>query len=85
MDFGKYHLPKSQGFSLLLLHHLDGIVSTRHPRALSEADATGIDGALCLIDDVLVFGKDKKEHDDRLKTALKRIEAAGVMLNSNKC
>jgi hypothetical protein len=45
---------------------------------------SGIDGALCL-DDVLVYGKDKKEHDDRLKAALKRIEAAGVTLNSNKC
>ena len=45
---------------------------------------SGLDGVLCLMDDVLVFGKDKKEHDERLMAALKRIEAAGATLNPSK-
>ena len=46
---------------------------------------TGLHGVLCLMDDVLVFGKDEKEHSDRLDAALKRIEMAGVTLNPSKC
>lgn len=46
---------------------------------------SGLDGVLCLMDDVLVFGKDKEEHDERLTQALKKITAAGVTLNPKKC
>ena len=46
---------------------------------------SGLSGVLCLMDDVLVFGKDQAEHDDRLEKVLKRIESAGVTLNPNKC
>ena len=45
----------------------------------------GLNGVLCLIDDVLIFGKDTKEHDARLLAALKRIQEAGVTLNRSKC
>lgn len=38
-----------------------------------------------LIDDVLIFGKDQKEHDERLDAALERIQKAGVTLNDDKC
>ena len=38
-----------------------------------------------MMDDVLVFGKDQKEHDDNLKEALTRVENAGLTLNSEKC
>ena len=37
------------------------------------------------MDDVLVFGSIKNEHDSRLSAALKRIQEAGVTLNANKC
>jgi hypothetical protein len=40
---------------------------------------------MCLIDDVLIYGKDKEEHDKRLIAALKCIENAGVTLNKGKC
>ncbi len=46
---------------------------------------SGLEGVLCLIDDVLVFGKDKHEHDERLAAALTRIKEAGVTLNVSKC
>ena len=40
---------------------------------------------LCLMDNVVIFGKDQKEHDSRLTAALERIQAAGVTLNKDKC
>ena len=45
----------------------------------------GLDGVLCLIDDVLVYGKSQSEHDGRLAAVLKRIEECGMTLNSDKC
>ena len=45
----------------------------------------GLAGVLCLMDDILVFGKDQKEHDTRLTAALERIQVAGVTLNKDKC
>ena len=30
----------------------------------------GLQGVLCLIDDILIFGKDKEQHDERLLAAL---------------
>ena len=45
----------------------------------------GLPGVLCQIHDILVFGKDRVEHDQRLRAALARIETAGVTLNPQKC
>ena len=45
----------------------------------------GLDGVVCQVDDVLVFGKDQAEHDARVIAALERIEKAGVTLNKEKC
>lgn len=44
----------------------------------------GTTGALCHADDVLVFGKDQKEHNERLCEVLKKFEEAGLTLN-DKC
>ena len=46
---------------------------------------TGLQGVLCLMDDVLVFGRDQKERDKRLFAALTKIQTAGVTLNPRKC
>ena len=45
----------------------------------------GLNGILYQMDDVLVSGKDKEEHDVRLSSALNRIQDAGVTLNMEKC
>ena len=45
----------------------------------------GLKGTLCLIDDVLIFGKTQEEHDQRLAEALTRIQSVGVTLNKDKC
>ena len=46
---------------------------------------SGLEGVLLLMDDVLVFGKDQKKHDEHLQAALKRIKEARATLNPAKC
>ena len=45
----------------------------------------GQDGALCHMDDVLIFGHTQQEHDRRLHSALSKIQKAGLTLNADKC
>ena len=45
----------------------------------------GLDGMVCMMDDILVFGKDHDEHDNRLRKVLERLESANVTLNTSKC
>jgi hypothetical protein len=42
-------------------------------------------GVMHFVDDVLVWGKTKEEHDERLKEVLKRFEASGFVFNPTKC
>ena len=42
-------------------------------------------GVVCLVDDILVFGTKKQQHDERLHAVIKRLEAAGITLNISKC
>ena len=46
---------------------------------------TGLQGVRCQMDDILVFGKDRAEHDVRLREVLSCIERAGATLNLQKC
>ena len=45
----------------------------------------GQDGALCHMDDVLIFGHTQQEHDRRLHSVLSKIQKAGLTLNADKC
>ena len=45
----------------------------------------GLDGVVCLMDDILVFGKNHSEHDERLRSVLKRLTSVHVTLNQSKC
>ena len=63
-----------------------GICSApEHFQRQMEKILRGLQGVLCHMDDVMIFGHTKEEHDSRLEIALRRIEAAGVTLNPNKC
>ena len=74
--FGRYHFTKLPfGISSAPEHF-----QKRMSRILS-----GLDGVQCLMDDVLVYGKDEEEHDSRLMETLQRIQAAGATLNPEKC
>ena len=45
----------------------------------------GLEGVLCLMDDILIFATDMEEHHKRVNTVLIRIKEAGVTLNIDKC
>ena len=49
-------------------------------RRMSEI-LSGTVGTVSMLDDVLIFGQNKEEHDANLTEALKRIEKAGLTLN----
>ena len=53
-------------------------------RRMSEI-LEGLPGVVCLMDDILIYGKDKKQHGINLATALNRIQSAKVTLNKEKC
>ena len=42
-------------------------------------------GVAIIMDDVLVYGNDKEEHDRRLKAVLEAMHASGIKLNKEKC
>ena len=48
-------------------------------------ELSDLDGVVCLIDDVLVYGKTEQEHDQCLKATLRRISEAGLTLSKEKC
>ena len=56
-----------------------------HFQKRMSAIVSGLEGVVCQMDDVLVFGRDQAEHDTRLTAVLKRIESAGATLNPEKC
>ncbi|XP_037515008.1 uncharacterized protein K02A2.6-like [Rhipicephalus sanguineus] len=45
----------------------------------------GQEGVVNMIDDILVFGRDRAEHDSRLQSVLARLRNAGLTLNKSKC
>ena len=53
-------------------------------RRMSEALA-GLTGTVCLMDDVLIYGATRKEHDERLRKVLERLTSLGMTLNAEKC
>ena len=44
----------------------------------------GLDGVLCQMDDVLVYGDTQAQHDTRLLAVLGRLQEAGVTLRGEK-
>ncbi|XP_073967332.1 uncharacterized protein [Choristoneura fumiferana] len=50
-----------------------------------EGLLAGMDGVLCLLDDVLITGRDAQEHLQRLHAVLRRLQDAGLTLQKEKC
>ena len=44
----------------------------------------GLPSIVCHIDDILIYGKDLLEHNERLTSTLKAIQQAGLTLNHEK-
>ena len=45
----------------------------------------GLEGVTCLMDDILIHGKSREEHDVRLISTLDRLQRHGITLNKEKC
>lgn len=50
-----------------------------------ECVLSGMEGVLCMLDDVLVTGSNRSEHLQRLQAVLQRLQDAGLTLQKNKC
>lgn len=50
-----------------------------------ERALKGLKGVKVFIDDMLVYGSTKDEHDQRLKAVLERLNACGLTINEAKC
>ena len=46
---------------------------------------TGMEGVVCMMDDILVHGRTKEEHDKILMETLHRLQEAEITLNTGKC
>ena len=44
-----------------------------------------VDGCICYIDDLLIYGRTKEEHDQRLKQVLEQLSRNNIKLNKQKC
>lgn len=44
-----------------------------------------LQGVAAIVDDILVFGRTRQEHDERLRNVLERARNKGVRFNPNKC
>jgi len=45
----------------------------------------GAEGVVCLMDDILIYGRDNEEHQQHLERVLYRLKEAKVTLNVDKC
>ncbi|KAJ2953009.1 hypothetical protein O0L34_g7390 [Tuta absoluta] len=50
-----------------------------------ESVLAGLEGVIVFLDDILVTGKDKQQHLDRLSAVLKRLDDAGLTVQRSKC
>ena len=63
-----------------------GIASApEHFQCMMAEVTEGLEGVICHIDDLLVWGRDQEEHDARLHAVLQRVEKAHITLNMDKC
>ena len=45
----------------------------------------GVPGARNMTDDIIVFGRNKEDHDKNLREVFKRLSDAGLTLKKSKC
>ena len=74
-------------FGRFCFNHLPfGITSApEHFQQRMAEILSDVEGAVCLMDDILVQGKSQEEHDRRLMVVLQRLQDAGLTLNEKEC
>ena len=80
-DSGRWNSPATR-FSRLPF----GITSTpEHFQKRMSDIVSGLEGVVCQVDDILVFGETQEEHDRYLTAVLVRIMEEGLTFNREKC
>ena len=46
---------------------------------------SGLEGVVCMVDNILVSGSTQEQHDQQLEKVLDKISQTGVTLNADKC
>lgn len=75
--FGRYHFNRLPFGISSAPEHFQNMMVT-------EVTA-GLEGVVCHMDDLLIWGSTKEQHDERVHAVLQRAENAGVTLNLKKC
>ncbi len=75
--FGRYHFNRLPFGICFAPEHFQNMMVT-------EVTA-GLKGVVCHMDDILIWGTTKEQHDERVHAGLQRAEKAGVTLNLKKC
>ena len=50
-----------------------------------DKELTGLQGVLCHMDDILLIGRNKEEHEERLVKVLQHLKDSGIRPNPDKC
>ena len=87
---GFWQIPLSTESAALRRYHLNrlpfGITSApEHFQRRMQEVLHGLQGVVCLMDDVLVHGKTQSEHDQCLNAVLVRLTESDLTLNKDKC
>ena len=59
--------------------------ASEHYQKVMKENLIDCEGAVVDIDDILIHGTDKNEHDERLHNVLRRLQDMNVALNPEKC
>lgn len=75
--FGRYHFNRLPFGISSAPEHFQNMMVTEV--------TSGLEGVVCHMDDLLIWGATKPQHDARVHAVLERAEKAGVTLNMSKC
>lgn len=82
---GFWQIPLTEKSRLLTTFITPFIMPPEHFQKRMSTILEGLEGILCQIDDILIFGSDQKQHDGRLVAALQHIQEVGITRNAEKC
>ena len=51
----------------------------------SNRTLEGLNGVVCVADDIVMFGGDEEDHDAKLRLLMQKCHETGMKLNRNKC
>ncbi|XP_044755016.1 uncharacterized protein LOC123313970 [Coccinella septempunctata] len=87
IEIDKYPLPRIEQLfaSLQGGEHFTKLDLANAYTQLMESLLQGVDGVVIFIDDIVVTGKDRAEHLERLEKVFERLQDAGFKISVNKC